>query len=365
MTIARWATVLAAVLAAATATAAAAAEGPAPAAWEEQVRSMLYLIMDFSSINAINGINLTREQALELRALAQKVEAASPPRPDLRAAFRPDLAEVRDTYLELQGALLAGTNVSDPLEKKVAVARGVESLVVRLAGTRSRPDAEGCGRCHGEPEAADVRNLPDVGTVVALDPPARGTTQESFFAHTQGLAGVGGLMALAMLAPQVDALLRPEQRDAFASYACCLIPPKSMSDPARIGQAASGEKGIAYLRWARSVPAERWPAMKALALDLWRKGLVLKSPGLTEAELTRACQRIAEVYEKARSLSEVDFELDKNRLADQLGDTTAPPKTMGDRERKFMAAVFLIGSGTTEAYDRLIQRLDAAPRPTQ
>lgn len=352
-----------AVLAAALAAAAApAAEGPPPAAWDEQARSMLYLIMDLSSINAINGINLTREQALRLRALAQQVEAASPARPDLKARFRPDLAEVRDTYLELQGVLLAGREVGETLEKKVMAARGTESAVMRLAGARGRPEAEGCARCHGEPAAADVRGLAGARDALAQEPPVRGTPHESFMAHTTGLAGGEGLLALALLAPQVDAILTPEQRDAFSSFTCCLVPPKSMTDPARIGQAASNEKNVAILRWARSVPADRWPAMKALTMEMWKAGLVVKSPGLSEAEQSRACERIARVYDEARRLSDVDFELDKGRLADELGQIVLPPPTLGQRERRFMAAVFLIGSGTVEAYDRLLARLDAAAK---
>ena len=45
--------------------------------WDEQNRALPYLIIHLSNINVINGLNLTPEQAVRLRALARKVEAAS------------------------------------------------------------------------------------------------------------------------------------------------------------------------------------------------------------------------------------------------------------------------------------------------
>jgi len=341
---------------------ASAAQAPAAAPWEEQMRSMLYLIMNLSSINVINGINLTRDQALALRELAKKVEAVSPPAPDLRASLRPDLGEVRDTYVELRGTLLAGKEVGDGMEKRIMLARSVEAAVIRLAADGAQPSDKGCLRCHGAPEAADVRGLANTKAALEKDLAPRPEGKEAFVSHETGLIGYQGLALLAILTPQVDAILTPEQRVAFESFACCLVPPKSMTDPIRIGQAASGEKEIGILRWVRGVPEDRWPASKAWALDLWKAGLTIKSPGLTEAEKAKACDRISKIYDETRALSDVDFELDKTRLADQLHEVTAPTQTKSDGLRKFSAAMFLIGNGTVEAYDRLIERLDATTK---
>jgi len=60
---------------------AAAAQALRAASWDEQNHAMIYLIMDLSSINAINGINLTRDQAVRLRNLAREIKAASPQDP--------------------------------------------------------------------------------------------------------------------------------------------------------------------------------------------------------------------------------------------------------------------------------------------
>ncbi|MCX5682649.1 MAG: hypothetical protein NT049_03070, partial [Planctomycetota bacterium] len=341
-----------------------AAQAPAPAAspWEEQVRSMLYLIMNLSSINVINGINLTHDQALKLRELARKVQAVSPPAPDVRGSLRPDLGEVRDTYIELCGVLLSGKEVAAEMEKRVGHARGIESAVIRLAADNAQPSAAGCLRCHGAPEAADVRSGPGMKTALDTNLARRPEGRDVFLSHENGLLGKEGVAMLAMLTPQVDAILTAEQRAAFESFACCLIPPKSMTDPVRIGQAASGEKELSILRWARGVPADRWPATKAASLETWKAGLVLKSPGMTEADKNKAADRIAKIYEDARALSDVDFELDKTRLADALHEISTPTQAKPDSLRKFSATMFLIGNGTVEAYDRLLERLDATTK---
>jgi hypothetical protein len=324
---------------------------------------MLHLIMNLSSINAINGINLTRDQAVRLRALAWKVEAASPAAPDLRAAFRPDLGEVRDTYLELRDTLLAGREADDALAKRVMLARGLEAAVIRLAGAAAQPDGAGCTRCHGPPAEPDVRGLAQTKAALDTPLPPRPTPHEAFIAHNKGLAGDGGMLALALLAPQVEEALTPEQRIGLASFACCLVPPKSLSNPVRIGQATDGEKEIESLRWARGVPAARWPAMKAVALEMWRTSLAMKAPGLPDAQRQDACRHIGAVYEQARALPAADFEADKGRLARAIQEVVTPTRDAPDRERRFMTAVFLIGPGTAEAYDRLLSRLDAAAKP--
>jgi len=342
-----------------------AAEAPAPARqapWEDQIRAMGYLIMNLSSINVINGINLTRDQALRLRELARKIEAVSPAAPDLSGTFRPDLGEVRDTYLELRGTLLAGKEVPETLEKRIMQARAAESAVLGLAADGAKPTASGCLRCHGAPEEPDVRGIANAKAALEKSLAPRPSGKEAFLAHENGLIGQQGLVLLVLMTSQVDAILTAEQRAAFESFACCLVPPKSMTDPVRIGQAASGEKEIGILRWARGVPEDRWADSKAWAMELWKAGLVIKSPGLSEAEKAKACERISKIYDHARALSDVDFELDKTALADQLHEVTTPTQNKSDGERRFSAALFLLGNGTVEAYDRLLERLDATTK---
>ena len=64
------------------------------ASWEEQIHDMGYLILHLSSINAINGMNLTPDQARRLGEMAHEVEAVSERVPDFETIYRPYLAEV-------------------------------------------------------------------------------------------------------------------------------------------------------------------------------------------------------------------------------------------------------------------------------
>ena len=104
----------------------------AHASWDDQLLEMEYLLLRISAINAINGLGLDRKQTLELRRLTRQVEQAGarPPRP--RGAFRPDLAEVRDTYRQLEQIVLHQRPVSDALKKRVARARIIESPSMRI-----------------------------------------------------------------------------------------------------------------------------------------------------------------------------------------------------------------------------------------
>ena len=86
------------------------------ASWEEQMHGMGYLILHLSSINAINGMNLTPDQARRLRQMAHEVEAISEKIPDFETIYRPDLAEVRDTYLEVRKYIISGKEVPGELE---------------------------------------------------------------------------------------------------------------------------------------------------------------------------------------------------------------------------------------------------------
>jgi hypothetical protein len=337
---------------------AAAAQAPRAASWDEQNHAMIYLIMDLSSINAINGINLTRDQAVRLRNLAREIKAASPQDPDVAGTFRPDLAEVRDTYLEVRRRLLAGEEIPADLEARVAKARTIETKVLRLSLANPSPGAAGCGRCHGTPDVADVRSPAETKTILDRAMPPKPPVAQSFFAHETSLVGQAGLVKLAQFAPQVDAILTAEQKDVLGSFTCCLVPPKSMKDPVRAGQAASGEKEIAILRWVRGVPAATWPAVKAASLEHWKAALVVRSPGAGEDRKNEVAARVGQIYEQARRLSDTDFEMAKDRLATRLHEVAQPTKEQGEREHRFSTAMFLIGSGTVEAYDHLIKRLD-------
>jgi len=341
------------------------AAAPAPAAdavpFAEQNLGMGYLIFHLSNINVVNGLNLSREQAVALRAIARRVEAASPAPPALEGTYRPDLAVVRDAYLEARRWLLAGEVVDEALRDRVIRARGTEAAVVRLSITEPDRARTGCARCHAEPETPDVRNLGNAAHACDVCQSVRspGLKREIFLGHAEGLLGKRGLVTVALVAGQVDGILRPAQKDGLTDFSCCLLPPKDMSDPYRIGQAESGEEVVEMFRQVRDVPDLLWPLVRGRILDRLEGLAVVITPGANAARKAAIRQRAADLCDAARALSDVDFEIDRHRLAADLNRATQTDSPQTDRQRRFMAAFFLTVPGSVEAYDRLIARLDA------
>jgi len=342
----------------------AAALGPHPAAaatWDEQNRAMGYLILHLSNINVVNGLNLSREQAVALRDLARQVAAASPPVSDMSGAFRPDLGLVRDTYLEVRRRLLAGQEIDEALRQRVAEARAVESAVVRLSITEVDSAQGGCARCHQAPQVADVRTAAGepYRSQVRQVPEAPAQRRAVFLAHQEGVLGQRGMVTVGLVASRVDPILNDAQKEGLARFSCCLMPPKDMSDPNRIGQAESGEVQVDILRRVRKVPDSIWPTVLRRMLARAEEMAVVIAPGADEGRKSDVREKVRDIYERTRALGEVDFELDRHQLAAELGRAIKPQNQTNDRHRRYMNAFFLTVPGAVEAYDCLIRRLDA------
>ncbi|HUU90374.1 MAG TPA: hypothetical protein VM238_04105 [Phycisphaerae bacterium] len=350
-------TALVLALATAVALSASAAGGEVP--WDEQNRTMGYLILHLSSINLINGLNLTREQVVALRDIARKVEAASPAVPTMTGAFRPDLGEVRDAYLEVRRRLLAAEEIDDALRRRVADARKTESAVVRLSITEMDAGRTGCAQCHQPPEASDVRTLgarPYASKVGQTDRSAA-RRKVIFLAHQEGVFGKRGVWAVATAAEKVDRILTSAQKEGLTDFSCCITPPRSMTGM-RFGQAESGEQAVEILRRVRKIPDFLWPTVRDRVLAQAEEIAVAITPGADQQRKAGVREQVARIYERARALDDVNFEIDRHNLAAELTQATRPQPGQTDRQRRYMAAVFLTIPGAVEAYDALLGRMD-------
>jgi len=328
------------------------------ATWDEQNTAMGWFILHISGVNAINGLNLSRGQAVQLRGLAREMEAVAPKPPSLNKAYRADLVEVRDTYSELRGVLIEGKEVPQELEAKVMRARGIESAVIRLSLANPTRGKMGCQRCHGEPSLPDVRSQAS-STLANLKMSDKSNQKETFIAHMMGAYGVRGSVKLTQLAPQVDKVLNESQKEIVRTFACCLIPPKGLNDPVRAGQASGGEKEIEILRGIRKVPPAQWPTVRRIAMQKLDVLMAAKTPGATETEKSAARKRVGAVFDKVRSMDETEFEMEKGSLAADLHGEAASSANLKPSGQRFMAAYFLLLPGSVEVYDKLIKRLDA------
>ena len=319
----------------------------AQANWEGELREMGYMFLHISNINVVNGLNLTREQAVKLRALALQVEAAAARPPSFRAPMSPEMAGCRKAWLELRDLLLEATPVPADLERRVNEGRAAESRVVR-ATLRPAPAAPTtqCTSCHAAPSQGQ-------GEPMAATPSVKRLMDA---AHTEGVYGRQGIWKCVQLSPQVDAILTDAQKAILGSFSCCLVPPQSLSDPVRAGQAESSEKALEMLRNIRKCPDGMWPTVRAGILQKAEQITNAASPGATDARRAAARDGVGKALDRARACSDVEFEMEKDDLSKAVrGAIVSAP-----RDGPHKAAYFLLIPGASEVYAAYLRR--SAPR---
>lgn len=120
------------------------------------------------------------------------------------------------------------------------------------------------------------------------------------------------------LAKDVEAILFESQKQVLEDYKPCLIPPKNLKDPVRVGQANDSSQAVNMLKKLRQIPAgtieEKQDEIIETTIDrIGRHGGKFK-----EDERAQVRQKLADIIEKTRAMSDVDFELNKEDLAKEL-----------------------------------------------
>lgn len=344
-----------AVLVAGTFLAAPAADAQEAAApWFDQLGELAYQLYLNSNVNVINGLNLTRDQAARLRALAEKAEARGIRRPEVRGALDPDVQSVKDAFVEARKVLMAGREVPPEMELRVAKARALESAILRK-GLRFEPERASCARCHADPSERgpfqpwDFAELPDsVRKMMAEDHIGIGLQKRD-------------LLTLVSLGKEADEILTENQKAVVANFSCCLLPPKNLSDPVRVGQAGVAGWQEEMLEKARKVGPNLWPLARRYTLDKVLQAERLKNPGLTEAQADEIRARVGEILDRARGLEEMEFQLQKTKLCEEMKLGPAQSVEGPELLKRFHRAFFLILPGSKDAYDAYLKRLDEAP----
>jgi hypothetical protein len=103
------------------------------------------------------------------------------------------------------------------------------------------------------------------------------------------------------------------------TYAPCLIPPKNLKDPVRVGQAKDNQsKMVRLLERLRKIPGKQYRKHKTLILNKAVEAIEQKAKKFTYEELEKVKQRIEKIFEKIRKMDETEFQLNKQDLAKQL-----------------------------------------------
>jgi hypothetical protein len=118
----------------------------------------------------------------------------------------------------------------------------------------------------------------------------------------------------------VKAILTDNQREKVYGYEHCLIPVKSLRDPARIGSPDSGSVNEKLLEQVRAMSPEDFEAHKDdLVSKAFAKTMYYMGGGeMKDDDRVKERDKMLSVFAKSRSLSDLDFQFTKAKLAAQL-----------------------------------------------
>ena len=140
----------------------------------------------------------------------------------------------------------------------------------------------------------------------------------------------------------VKGILNANQLVMLKEYQPCLVPVKNISNPERIGQASGGERQIKLLERARKVPNDRYAEFKQIVKERTEKAVKLHIRD--EKERKQAIDNMFVAMDKARKMSDTEFEINKQQLADSM---IPQKKNKGKNvEEKFIDR-FLLNPGLT------------------
>jgi len=127
---------------------------------------------------------------------------------------------------------------------------------------------------------------------------------------------------LVELERSIEQLLNPGQLQVLAEYKACLIPPKNLKDPVRVGQANDDS---AYERWLERSRRLTGPALDR-AIDQVLQQESERLGELSRAERQKRAALLGRTVRRAAAMSDVEFEISKSELAARL----TPPDRVGE-----------------------------------
>ncbi len=239
---------------------------PSPADDAAEIRR---LRVEINALNLINGLHLSIAQvqalvdgAREMKALAEKLP--------------PDRGPGKDMAAEEAAAMCAA------LEKVLACLRkGEDPPPALLAELKEKTGKTGRREATGVEKSEYNRNVVEIEA-------------------------------------RVGALLSDAQREVIEEFKPCLVPPKTLRDPVRVGQVRTFEAQEAFLERARKIPSERWAKLGKLIVDKAMRKWEEKNGALPAKARADEIEKAMTLIDQARSMPEVEFQISKSSLAEKL-----------------------------------------------
>ena len=111
-----------------------------------------------------------------------------------------------------------------------------------------------------------------------------------------------------------ESVLRQGQLEVLETYKPCLLPPKNLKDPVRVGQASDSTRMVRWLDRARRKPDRQVERM----VDRLIKVETTHIGPMDEAALERRRGLLRETVRRAAEMSDVEFALNQDDLADAI-----------------------------------------------
>ena len=230
------------------------------------------------------------------------VSVCLPCRAEVNDKQQRSLREQIVIYNLINGLYLTDSQLKDILEK----AKQVEDLRVNIEDSAAVKSAEFTDTLLALKQEVK-KNEPEISGELA-----RKVHQDTDFLHKLRKEYID---AVAKAVEHTKTILTDNQLYIIAEFHPCLVPPQG---PARFGQVSSGENIARLFRRVKSMPEQRYQLRKYDIADYHLEKISLKYPHLSQLELNDVKDKIIELLERIRNISEVEFSLKQEQILQEL-----------------------------------------------
>lgn len=149
--------------------------------------------------------------------------------------------------------------------------------------------------------------------------------------RAQQLAKQAGLLVPSIDEPSMlisfivkaEAELTDEQKRVLLGYQPCLIPPKDLKDPVRVGQVENGDGAIEALRQVRAIPDAVYRERKVALIERVAQQVDSNHSCRPPEERNGFRRRLAKLIDRVRAMDDVEFEVQREALMEELRKITS------------------------------------------
>ncbi|UCE22206.1 MAG: hypothetical protein JSV46_08360 [Candidatus Aminicenantes bacterium] len=158
-------------------------------------------------------------------------------------------------------------------------------------------------------------------------------------------------------AKEIEESLEPHQLYQLQEFVPCIIPPKGEM---RIGQAKDYKGLTRSLERIRRIPSRLYQQRRDEIMGRTLEGLKLHAPFFSDLNEEEMKRHVELIYDEARNLEDVEFEIQKEQLAEDLISPFKPEVPENNLMRKI--AGFLLSEEVIPVLEARIDRGDSSRR---